>query len=76
MRCVLCGGETEKKVIDEEIRVTNDHFLVKMELDVCKNCNEKYYTEGQVDTLIHFKKRFEKEKVGCLEVGKVYQISS
>ncbi|MBI3755157.1 MAG: YgiT-type zinc finger protein [Deltaproteobacteria bacterium] len=76
MKCVLCGGGVEKKVVDEEIKVFNDHFLVKMEIEVCKSCGERYYAEGQVDGLIHLKKRLEKEKTGCLEVGKVYQISS
>lgn len=74
MKCVLCGGALQEKVVEEEVRVGSDHFLVNMKVQVCSDCNERYYQEGQVDKLIELKKRLSKEKKQYQSVGKVYLI--
>jgi hypothetical protein len=33
-----------------------------MELDVCVNCNEKYYAEGQIDEMICLRKILKRKK--------------
>ena len=75
MKCVFCGGEVKKRMVEEEIKVFNDFILFEMEVDVCKSCNEKYYSEGQIDEMILLKKRLQKEKEGCKEIGRVYQLA-
>jgi len=46
MRCVICKGEDiEKKMVDEEIRLSGDIVLVSMELLVCNACGERYYDQ-------------------------------
>lgn len=74
MKCVLCGGVLQEKVVEEEVRVGSDHFLVKMKVEVCRDCNERYYQEGQVDELIKLKKRLSAEKKQYQPVGKVYLV--
>ena len=44
MKCVLCGGEVAKKKIEEEVRLNGDHVMVEVEVEVCQNCHEKYYS--------------------------------
>ena len=75
MKCVFCGGEVKKRMVEEEIKVFNDFILFEMEVDVCKSCNEKYYSEGQIDEMILLNKRLQKEKEGCKEIGRVYQLA-
>lgn len=75
MKCVLCGGALQDKVVEEEVRVENNHYLVKMEVEVCQDCRERYYREGQVDELIQWKRKLKKSGNQYQEVGKVYQVA-
>ena len=39
MKCVICKGEDiEKKLVDEDIKLSGDIVLVSMELLVCNTC--------------------------------------
>ena len=75
MKCVLCGGTLLNKVVEEEVRVENNHYLVKMEVEVCQDCGERYYREGQIDELIQWKKKLKDSGSQYQEVGKVYQVA-
>ncbi len=75
MKCVLCGGVLGNKVVEEEVRVESNHYLVKMEVEVCQYCGERYYQEGQVDELIQWKKKLKGSGDQYREVGKVYQVA-
>lgn len=75
MKCVLCGGGLQDKVVEEEVRVENNHYLVKMEVEVCQDCGERYYREGQIDELIQWKRKLKESGIQYQEVGKVYQVA-
>ena len=75
MRCVLWGGALEYKLVDEEVPEGNNHYLIEMKVEVCQDCGERYYQEGQVDELIKWKKELKGNKSQYREIGKVYQVA-
>lgn len=75
MKCVLCGGALQNKVVEEEVKVENNHYLVKMEVEACQDCGERYYREGQIDELIQWKKKLKDSGSQYQEIGKVYQVA-
>lgn len=73
MICVMCKGTVTKKMVEEDIAIGHDHFLVNLEAEVCNDCHERYYPEGTVDYLQKLRREF-KSKKGCFKsVGQVYQ---
>ena len=73
MRCVLCGGDLEQKLVEEEVKVGADHILVEVEAEVCRNCHERYFAEGVIDRLIELKQKLKVKKVNFPLVGSVYK---
>lgn len=74
MRCVLCGGELIEKMVTEEIIEENNHILVKVRAEVCKQCHERYYASGIVDKLIELKDDLKRHQLSLHEIGKVYEL--
>jgi YgiT-type zinc finger domain-containing protein len=75
MRCVICKGEDiEKKLVDEEIRLSGDIVLVSMELLICNTCGERYYDQRAMKKIEDLRSAI---KGGNLQfqtvVGKVYR---
>ena len=74
MKCVLCGGNLEKKDVEEEVRVEYDHVMVHVEAEVCANCGERYFGEGVIDYLRTVKHDLEEDKLKTRQIGAVYEI--
>ncbi len=75
MKCALCGGQLEKKTVEEEVLWGKNRVVVKVPAEACKNCHERYYAGGVVDKLIDLRDQLEKKKVKLHEVGKVFEAS-
>ena len=73
MKCIFCKGNLSKELVTEEVKVGNDHVLVKLEAEVCENCHEKYFPEGTVDFLQEIKKKLKADKSHLKPIGQVYQ---
>jgi len=75
MKCVFCGGNLQKKMVEEEVANGSDRLLIKVEAEVCVNCHEKYFPEGTVDQMIDQREIMQRRKSKLQEVGKVYQLA-
>ncbi len=75
MRCVICKGEDiEKKLVDEEIRLSGDIVLVSMELLVCNACGERYYDQRAMKKIEDLRLSMKVENLQFQTVvGKVYR---
>jgi len=75
MRCVICKGEDiEKKMVDEEIRLSGDIVLVSMELLVCNACGERYYDQRAMKKIEELRLSMKVENLQFQTVvGKVYR---
>ncbi len=74
MKCAICGGELEKKLVKEEVEAGSDRILAEVEAEVCIHCGERYFAEGTIDKFIEIKETLKKGKGNFKEIGKVYQI--
>ena len=75
MKCVICKGEDiEKKLVDEDIKLSGDIVLVSMELLVCNTCGERYYDQRAMKKIEDLRAAMKGGKLQFQTVvGKVYR---
>jgi len=57
MKCVFCGGETEKRTVTFSYEEDDKHFLVEhVPAEVCERCGEKTYSPEVTEELQKFAK--------------------
>jgi YgiT-type zinc finger domain-containing protein len=55
--CPVCGGELEKKELEEIVRGGTDTATLKVEAMVCLRCGEIFYHERTVRTFEELRRR-------------------
>jgi YgiT-type zinc finger domain-containing protein len=76
MKCVICKtGNLNIKNVEEEIRSKHDIALVKMDLLVCENCGERYYSRNDMLKLDQIKNKLTDKSINVKEIGKVFSIA-
>ena len=52
MKCILCGGETERKNVPYTIDRKGYHLYIhEIPALVCSQCGERYFKEGEVEKI-------------------------
>jgi YgiT-type zinc finger domain-containing protein len=73
MICIFCKGKVSKKVVEEEVKVENNHVMVEVEAEVCESCHERYFPQGTIDYLLKVKRELKAGKKNLKLIGKVFQ---
>ena len=72
MKCIICQStDINPKVVEEEIRHDTDIVLVPIEVLVCENCGERYYSQSTMHRLEEFKSQVRDHAMPLENVGKV-----
>ena len=72
MKCVICNSSIiEKKHVEEEIRDGNNVVLIPLEVLVCRQCGERYYTRQIMKKLEEIEEKIKEKKISLKEVGRV-----
>ncbi|MBE0478873.1 YgiT-type zinc finger protein [Candidatus Aerophobetes bacterium] len=76
MRCVICNGSTiKKRQVDEELKDGDNVVLIPIEVLVCEQCGERYYTRQIMKTLEEIEEDIKEKKISLKEVGRVLKPS-
>ena len=52
MKCFMCKGETEKKLVNYLLDIDNKIIIIKeVPANVCKQCGEKYFDDDVMENL-------------------------
>ena len=74
MKCVICKSEEISKIrVDEELTRDDDILLVELEVLVCQNCGERYYSRQDMPRLEKLQLGKESRLRKIQEVGKIYR---
>jgi len=72
MKCVICKStDINTKMVEEEIRRGDDIVLVPIEVLVCANCGERYYSRAAMHQLEELKTKVRDQSVTLENVGKI-----
>lgn len=72
MKCVICNSSIiEKKQVEEEVRDGNNVVLIPLEVLVCRQCGERYYTRQIMKKLEEIEEKIKEKKISLKEVGRV-----
>ena len=72
--CPVCGGELEKKEIEEIVRGGTDTATLRVEAMVCQRCGEILYHERTVRTFERTRAKLRRgETQGMTLVGSSYE---
>jgi len=72
MKCVICKSTNISiKTVEEEIRHGEDIVLVPLEVLVCSNCGERYYSRSVMHQLEDIKAKVQNQSVPLENVGKI-----
>ena len=72
MKCVICNSSIiEKKQVEEEVRDGNNVVLIPIEVLVCRQCGERYYTRQIMKKLEKIEEKIKEKKISLKEVGRV-----
>jgi len=72
MKCVICNSSIiEKKQVEEEVRDGDNVVLIPIEVLVCKQCGERYYTRQIMKKLEEIEEKIKEKKIYLKEVGRV-----
>jgi len=72
MKCVICNSSIiEKKQVEEEVRDGDNIVLIPLEVLVCRQCGERYYTRQIMKKLEKIEEKIKEKKISLKEVGRV-----
>lgn len=72
MKCVICNSSIiEKKQVEEEVRDGDNVVLISIEVLVCRQCGERYYTRQIMKKLEEIEEKIKEKKISLKEVGRV-----
>lgn len=72
MKCVICNSSIiEKKQVEEEVRDGDNVVLISIEVLVCRQCGERYYTRQIMKKLEEIEEKIKEKKIPLKEVGRV-----
>jgi len=72
MKCVICNSSIiEKKQVEEEVRDGDNVVLIPIEVLVCRQCGERYYTRQIMKKLEKIEEKIKEKKISLKEVGRV-----
>ena len=72
MKCVICNSSIiEKKQVEEEVRDGDNVVLIPIEVLVCRQCGERYYTRQIMKKLEEIEEKIKEKKISLKEVGRV-----
>lgn len=72
MDCVLCkSSKIEVKILDMQIEVGRDIVFAPMNIMVCTNCGERYYSTETMSKIEKIKSKLKNSELDVVEIGKV-----
>ena len=75
MKCVICkSSDIEYRKVEEEIRSGSDIVLVPLEVLVCLNCGERFYSRSALQEIEGIKSRLKTHTLEVEEIGKVLRM--
>ncbi len=72
MKCVVCRSpDIELKVVDEEIWIDDDVVLIPLEVLMCANCGERYYSRQAMHELVEAEENLRQQRLRLETAGRV-----
>ena len=66
--CPVCGGEIVEKDVEKLLRCGADTAVVKVHVDVCLHCGERYYLQETVRRFERIREKLERRVVADFEL--------
>jgi len=64
------------KKVEEEIRVGQDIYFVRIQVNVCRECGERYYDRKTLRKLEEVEEKIKAKRLHPKPVGEVYRVAS
>jgi len=75
MKCVICNGsDIEVKTVDEQIALGDDIVLVRLTLQVCSQCGERYYDRKAIQLIEQIRAKGKQKFLDIENVGKIFRV--
>ena len=72
MECIVCKfSKIENKTLDMQIAAGRDIVFVPMNIMVCSNCGERYYSIEIMSKIEEIKSKLINRELDVVEIGKV-----
>jgi len=77
MKCVICHSpDIEQKTVLEEIWINDDLVLVPLEVLVCAQCGERYYSRQAMRKLEEIEDSLRHRRLALEPTGRVLRIAA
>ena len=76
-KCPLCGGETDKKMVETQEYINGRLYIIdNVEAEVCRQCGERMYSGQELEKIETLREKISKNQAKPIEIRKVEVLSA